>query len=287
MAYLIAFLTLAAITGVYVYAIAPRVSPDGRRYILMAEGQRQPLPFHLRWLIPKIVGTNPLVWQIVTPVCLLGAAMLVYSFGIRSGLSEVRALFAAVLFAGLPIYRTNVELPILVDAPAMVFAIASASLAMDQSQGIPFAAIGLAIVGATIKEYVPIFAALATLNPWLLIGLIAPIVRRLLSKPAKPDHPAMERPFRYAMAKQSPRLLDPLKMIFPWAICLLALWSPTPAMVASLAVAYGMLFVAADSTRIFQWAFIPVCIQAAMVVPDGWLLPLAIAHLFNPFRGEI
>ena len=130
------------------------------------------------------------------------------------------------------------------------------------------------------------FAALAAWSPWPLLGLAVPAIRMLWRR-GKAEHPNVKTPFRYARTKQAARLLDPYRMVLPWGVCLAALWVPTWPMVLSVLVAYGLLFVAADSTRVYQWAFLPVCVTAAAIVPAGWLLPLAVAHLFNPFRGEI
>lgn len=41
------------------------VGPDGARYLHLAAGNQVPRPFHLRWLLPKVCGVNPVRWWAV------------------------------------------------------------------------------------------------------------------------------------------------------------------------------------------------------------------------------
>jgi hypothetical protein len=86
---------------------------------------------------------------------------------------------------------------------------------------------------------------------------------------------------------QAPRLLSAAKIVLPWGACLAVAFAPTLPVIASVAVGYAMLFVSADSTRIYQWGAIPVCVAAAAVIPEAWLPVAVIAHALNPWQGEI
>ena len=43
------------------------LTPDGLRYRAMALGERQPMPFHLRWLLPALIGKRALLWSSLAP----------------------------------------------------------------------------------------------------------------------------------------------------------------------------------------------------------------------------
>jgi len=269
----------AAYLGALHYTTPQRVSPDGRVYLDMAGGAKQPMPFHLRWLLPLALRDNLTAWRIAAAVSLGTTAVVISAL---SG-DPRRAWFAAILFLGLPIVRLLVHWPVLSDAPAMACAAIAVLLAQ---YGYVWPAVAVAALGSACKEQAALFAALAAWNPWLLLGLVAPLLRRLSAIPGRGEKPCTEQPLRYARVRQAPRLLDGKKMLLPWGACLAVAWDPTLPVVASLAVAYGLLLTASDSVRVYQWACIPLCVHAATVVPEGWLIPVALLHVFHPWRGD-
>ena len=175
--------------------------------------------------------------------------------------------------------RATATRPFLVDGPALGLTAASALLACS---GHPVASAIIALVGAGVKEHVPVFAALAAWSPWPLVGLAVTAVLWLTRTPGPSSHPSQEHPFVAARAMQAERLLTAQYSLMPWGVCLAAAFAPTVPMLASLAVGYGMLFVAVDSSRVFQWAAIPVCLAAAAALPDQWLIPAVAIHFFVP-----
>lgn len=271
--------------GLVRYCNPQRISPDGNYYIKMARRERVPVPFSLRPLLPFLLRERMLAWRIVGAASLVATSLIVYQLAIEHGLDPIRALFASVLFVGLPLFRINTTLPVLVDAPAIALAGASALCAV---QGHVLLAVAVALLGAGVKEQAPLFAALAAWSAWPLIALVVPVSLYLFRKHAKADHGNLQHPLAYARGKQAPRLLSLLHQVAPWGVCLAVLWAPfQPAVWASIAVAYALTFTAADSTRVYQWAALPVCVAAAAVVPSGWLVPAAVVHLWNPLQGEI
>lgn len=76
------------------------VGPDGARYLHLAAGNQVPRPFHLRWLLPKVCGVNPVRWWAVwlASWLIMFAAMFVW----QSSNGWRVALASAVLLAGLP-----------------------------------------------------------------------------------------------------------------------------------------------------------------------------------------
>lgn len=265
--------------AVVVYARGQRMSPDGLIYL---RGSALPLPFHLRRVVPWCLGHRPVAWLACGLVSLCLAACSVA--WLASELGPERQAFAVALFVGLPSFRTMAALPVLVDAPALAFAGVSACLALS---GHAWASVAVALAAGACKETAPLFAAAAALSPWPLVGLAAPAVAWLTGRAAPLDHPSQLAPISYARTKQALRLLDMRAMLLPWGACVLAAFDPSAAVVASVALSYAMLFVAADSVRIYQWAALPVCVQAAAVAPAGWLVPLALLHFLNPAQGEV
>jgi hypothetical protein len=265
--------------GLYFYCNGFRASPDGMVYLKAADALPVPRPFHLRPLLPLLFRRSYAAWYAAGLCGLAAASVGIGAIALFVGLAPSRAICASALFIGLPIVRSIAERPIMVDGPALGLAVWSAYAAMT---GHPVAAALIAIVGASVKEHVPIFAALAAWSPWPLVGLLVTVGLWLLVKPAAPEHQSQVAPFAYARERQADRLLSAGYALMPWGACLAALIAPTAPMVASLAVAYGLLFVASDSSRVFQWAAIPVCVAAAGAIPPQWLVPAMVGHFFVP-----
>ena len=53
------------------------LTPDGVRYLSMAEGLRVPRPFHYRWALPLLLRQNRTAWLTVQWVSLLSLSGLV------------------------------------------------------------------------------------------------------------------------------------------------------------------------------------------------------------------
>lgn len=284
MVLLASVLAASAILALSIYSSGQRMSPDGRIYLQAAAGESVPRPFHLRPLLPIICGTRLWAWRIASVWGLVMAAVAIGSLAVLKGASAMQAIAASALFAALPMSRTTAMLPVLVDGPALGFAAVSAVCVARGDIGF---AIWAACFGALFKEHVPVFAALAGWSAWPLLGLLVTVGIWWFRTPAPPSHPSQMTPFRYARVKQAPRILDATKMLLPWGACLAAALSPGLPLVASLAAGYALLFVSADSTRIYQWGAIPVCVAAALVIPEAWLPLAIIAHVLNPWQGEL
>lgn len=273
-AFLIGALIGLGLVAVRRQAFKERLSPDGRQYTNMATAPR---PFCLRWLVPAICRTDVTRWKVSTMVSLAVSAGLCGAIASASGLGLGRAVFASALFCGLGgLFHVNAVLPVLVDAPA--FAVMLAAV-LASTLGMTWLAVILVLIGATIKETVPLFAAAATLNPWLLLGLVPAAMAFYLTRHRS------QAPWGFKA--QVPKLLDARVMILPWGGCLAALYAPTAPVVLSLTLGYALLLLVTDSTRVYQWAAAPLILGAASVIPDAWLLPVAIAHLWSPFVGDI
>lgn len=248
------------------------LTPDGKQYGAIETAQR---PFCLRWLVPVLFRRHLKAWSWFTGGSLVVCAALCAALALQAGLGTERAIFAAALFCGLPgLFHVNATIPLLVDAPALAFMFA-AVLASD----VTWLAVGLVVVGAMVKETVPIFAAAATLNPWLLLGLVPVAIAAVVTRKRSTAN--------LGWKKQLPKLLNAMAVLLPWGACLAALWAPTPAMLVSLVLGYGLLAWASDTARIYQWAAAPMIVATAAIIPDAWLLPVALAHLFSPFLGDI
>ena len=170
--------------------------------------------------------------------------------------------------------------PVLTDAPAMCFAVLAALLPW------PFNVI-VALIGGFARETVPVFAALYAWSLWPLIALI-PIGAWALFAPEGADPIKREswlaRPFKTAMEFKHGEWREFGAMVTPWGGALAALAFPSPHLFATIAVAYAQLVVATDFTRLFVWAA-PVVVLHAAQVPVEWMLPLAVFHITNPWRG--
>jgi hypothetical protein len=256
----------------------PLVSPDGMGFLEMALGVPQPASYHARWLLPKVLGTNVHLWQAATWTSLIMTAMVL------AGMAGTPV--AGILFVGLPIFRWPSIFPVLADAPAFLYTALAVWAATTGGYGF-WVAIVMVLIGGCIKEQVPVFAAAAAWEPWLLLGLIPLGIRMVFFRQAMLQPRWATNPFKYAREVHVKIMFDAKELILPWGACLVCLLAtPSPELILSMALAYGMLFFASDVTRNYGWAFIPVCLGAALVIPPAWALPVLIAHLFNPWRGR-
>lgn len=254
---------------------------DGVHYL----STRPPSPFHLRWLVPLVCRQRPLRWVVAARASLAVYVALVGVYAHQRGVSWPAALAAALLVAGLPSLRFLWRRPILIDAPALALATAAAVVGWWP------AAVAVVLVAGAASERAPVFAALYAWNPLLLVGLAVPAVTALVRKPGKPllderntwliSHPVQASREFHAGQWRSAAL-----MVAPWGVCLAGLVDPAPALLATLAVAYAQLGVAADSVRLYQWAAPVLAVAAVSVIPAAWLVPAVVAHWVNPWAGN-
>lgn len=272
-------------------------TPDGVRYLHLGAGERVPKPYHLRWLVPWLCGRRDRAWLVSAWSSWVAAAVLV---GLLAP-SWQTGVAAGLMFAALPGIRFNVRHPILVDLPAMALAIGAAVLA---SQGQLVAAVVVAVLAGTAKESSPLFAAVYAWCPWLLLGLVAPAVRWLVSRPAAiADDPLrryqigpggyvpefawiLEHPFRAGVKYHRAAWWDGAVMVAPWGAALVALADPSWQLLVALVAGYAQLLVATDTVRLYQWAAPVVCVAAATAVPAGWLVVLVVLCVWNPLAGD-
>ena len=270
------------------YSMRFRITPDGRRYLAMGAGHAEPMPFHLRTLLPAACGTNVVRWAWANIFGIAGSAVLIVELAVLQGATAGQGVLAAVLFLALPWVRFCSRAPVLVDMPALALALSAAVLFLSGYVGLSVVAVSVA---ALASEKAPVWAALFAWHPILLIGLIVPLLERLISKPppVAPNDPLAEtltHPIRSSMKWHRGQWLDPRVMLLPWGACLLAVANPSAQLAAVVAVAYAQLLVATDSVRLYQQAAPIVCIAAATALPFS--LPIvavvAAAHLTHPWR---
>lgn len=263
------------------------VTPDGHRYLSIANGQRIARPFHLRWLVPWICGTEAQRWKWCAQLSTIGIALTAVWWTELHGFDwryQIAAPFLVIGLAG--VWRFNRTYPVLVDAPALLCALLAACM-YSQHWYIP--AVVLALVAGMCKETAPVFAA-AWSGPLLLVGLLAPAVR-LFWKSG--DDVLDERnawilahPVRAAREFHAGHGRDWRLLVAPWGVLLVALYQPGPRLALVLVLAYGQLLVATDSVRLYQWAFPTVMVGALGTIPPAWLAIAVVLHLLNPWAGD-
>ena len=264
-----------------------RITPDGSRYLAMARGEAQPLPFHVRPLLPWMLGDNALAWIACTWISIGACAALTYARARQVAATEEQAAVAALLWLGLPSVRFWAHAPVLVDAPCVAFSLLAAVLWRVD----PIASGVVLAIGACVSEKVPVFAALFAWEPLLLAGLLVPLTLYLVRTPGKidPKDPlasTLRHPIATGISAHAGKWRDPMAMALPWGAALAALALPQPWWMLTLAVATAQLLVATDTVRLMQLAAPVVCIGAAAVIPVDWAVPILVAHWLNPFAGS-
>lgn len=262
------------------------LTPDGARYWRMSGGERVCRPFHLRWLVPAMLGQRLRAWAAFTlamfPVCVLLTMVLARQLG-----AGWPATFAAgALWAGLPSVRFALSRPVLVDLPTVAVALfAAISVTVH-----PVAGVVAALLAGTVNERAPIFAALFAWSPLPLVGLVPVAVRFLQRDGADcvtgPAALAVKHPVLSSRLHHRGHWLDWRLMLAPWGGCLLALAGMSWPLAVALVVAYAQLLVATDSVRLYQQVAPVVCIAAAMTCPPLLLPLLVVAHWLNPWAGN-
>lgn len=256
------------------------LTPDGVRYLAAAE-RRVARPFHWRWMIPALCRTNVARWQRLTRTSTW--LLLPATWWYVGGWAGVAAAACVCGLSG--VWKFNRRWPVLVDAPGMLCALLAADCMLH---GLWYLAIPLALLGGTVRETSPVFAALYAWNPLLLIGLLAPALRTLQRE--GPD--VLDEENRWILdhpikASRKYHAGFPIAIwVLPWGAAPVALGNPTLWLYTTLAAAYGQCLVATDTVRLFMWAFPVVLASAVQIVPPVWLVLFVVAHLANPFAGE-
>lgn len=263
-----------------------RLTPDGKRYLAMGRGEAQPVPFHLRWLMPAVCGENEYRWFGINTLAIVVLPLLTAALALQHGATQTQAAVAALLFAGLPSLRFAWGAPILIDMPALALAL-GAAVAFPWNYHV---AAVLVVLAAATSEKAPIWAAIFAWEPMMLGALSVPIMRRLLFKPGEisPRDP-LAWTFKPLLAGQrghAGHWRDWRLMVAPWGVCLVVLTDPSLWVATAFVAGYALLLVATDSVRLYQQAAPVVCVAAAMTIPAAWAVPVLLAHWFNPWMGD-
>lgn len=248
----------------------------------MGRGERGAKPFHLRWLLPRLLGDNPRAWLRTTRTSLYALPLAL--FWLTGG--GWRGVAAGAAVAGLSgIWKFNRTYPVLVDAPALLLSVLSAGCI---AHGLWPLAVPLAIAAGCTRETAPVFAALFAWNPLPLIGLV-PVAFRWLQHEG-PD--VLDEENRWIL--DHPRLASkkyhagfPLSIwVLPWGISLIGLSHFSLQLGLTLGVAYATCLVATDTVRLYMWAA-PLMLAAAVnAIPTNWLPVFVALSLANPWMGS-
>lgn len=261
-------------------------SLDGNFYLRAGAGEQTPRVYAIKWLLPALLRDNATLWQLTTAAHLMALPAAVAAYAMAGGLEPWRALVAGLLTLGLSgLWRLNVQLPVLVDAPALFWSALSAAAFVA---GWMYLGLALAALAASIKEPAPVFIAAAAASPWPLVALLIPLTAWCL----KPSVDAPEwcsylatKPGVY-LAVGAKQFTDIWRQVAPWGPALLAaLAAPTPALWLSLAAGYGVVLGGYVGPRYYQWAFLPVVACAAAAVPAWAAGGMVVLQLYNPWHG--
>jgi hypothetical protein len=252
------------------------LTPDGVRYFAAAS-QRVARPFHLRWLLPRLLGADSARWTWVTrtSVLAIGALTAVYAHSVWM-----------VAVIALPGIWFNWRHPVLVDAPAMALAL-GAALLWPVCWPV---AIALALVAGCVRETAPVWAAIYAWNPVLLVGLAPVAVRWLMRQgPDVLDEEnawILAHPFQASKKYHRGLWVDADTMVTPWGGLLAAVAFLDARLEVAIALAYAQIAAATDTVRLYQWAA-PVLAASCVAGLPPWALPVvALTVVFNPWKGQ-
>jgi len=252
-------------------------SPDEIRYMKVGRGAGGARPFHLRWLIPWIVGPNLAVARATQLISMLVLAAYCAA--------ESGHWWMGLIPFGLTGLTLNFRLPFLVDLPALATAAAAAWLADDY---LP-AAIALSVVAGAMKETAPVFSAAYAWNPWLLVGLIAPALRHWRHRPVEDcldDENAWILAHPFAAAAKYHRAIPSWAYILPWGALLVNAGSLDHRQIVVLVLAYAQILIATDTVRLYQWATPALVVGPLADIPTSWVWIVLALHFTHPFRTQ-
>lgn len=264
-----------------------RLGPDAHRYLLA--GDRQPVtrPFHLRWFLPWMCGTNLRAWWAVYAGSWIVLAVGMSWWAWASGLAPVQVILAVGLLIGLPgILGPSVSIPVQVDLPATALTVLAIPAITSGEPLVVLCGLVLVLIGANVRETVPIVTALLAWS-WLpLIGLIVPVIVWLVRTPATSSGvPEWDRILKHPVATSleyhAGRWRDARLLVLPWGVCLVGLYEADWRLILIVTIAYAQLLVATDTVRLYQHVAGPaLALAAAAIIPTPWV-PLALAaHWF-------
>ena len=267
-----------------------QISSDGDRYLTMGAGAAVPYPFMWRWLVPRVCRTSLVRWRVCTDVHLVTLPVLTAVYIGHWRIRPSAAVVGGLLICGFAgIWRNSIRRPVLVDAPALTWALLAAVLSLS---GWWQVALLVVVVSGCMRETAPVFAACFGLNPVLLVGLVAPLIRRLTACGGEDTHcsRALAHPLAWARKAHADHVFDPVVMIAPWGVGVLAVAVNDRCIalttVLALLLGYAQLAAAGNTVRLYQWAGPAVALAAASVLPEGWELAALLVHLFNPLAGN-
>jgi hypothetical protein len=262
------------------YRLGSSLSPDGAYYMTVTCGRETPAPYCNRWFLPYAIGPHQKVWELVTLVVWLLCAPFI--------LLLTDSVVAVWLWVWLPMGAQWLRHPVLVDAPAMLFALAAA---VSYRSDLPVLAFGLALLSSACKESGALFAACFAGEPWLVLpGLGAAVFMRGLAKrqaistwwPKWLSDPIGE-------ARKTQDILNWKRMLLPWGamlpLCIIyastahfGIW-----VWVALALGYAQLLVAQDKARLYQWAAPALVGPAAMALEALPAWASAACIFLHPF----
>lgn len=250
------------------------LTPDGVRYMAMRR-ERVARPFHLRWLLPMICGADRLRWEVVTRASVVALGLLAWAY------TGSPWMAACVVLPGV---WFNWRHPVLVDAPAMALALLSAVLW-------PIcwpAAVAVAVVAGCVRETAPVWAAVFAWHPVLLVGLVPVGLRSLQRAGTDPVHrdEMLAHPLRWGLRSHRGLWADPFLMVTPWGPLVLGVAALSPQLAVALGLGYAQALIATDTVRLYQWAWPVLAAATVTVVPAAWLPLVALAIVFNPWKGD-
>lgn len=264
-----------------------KLGPDAYRYVLAGGGTPMSRPFHLRWLLPKLLGDDLDAWRVVWMVSWPLLAASTFGWRLAAGDDWRIAGAAAALLIALPgILGPTVSIPVQVDLPSTALTMTGVMLLELGHPAQIVAGMAVLAVAASIRETTPVVAALTLWSIWPLALLVVPLVAAVVIKPAEFD-PLGERfqyiadhPIRSALEHHTGRWRDGWLMVAPWGVCLAALVGADWRLLVVLAVAYAQLLVATDTVRLVHHVAGPaMAVAAAHVIPVEWLLLAVAAHV--------
>jgi hypothetical protein len=256
---LIGFFVSAAVIAIYIWQDGFHQCPDGWRYTSKSP---QPTPFNRRFC-----RWNP---RLLTLVSLASWVLVSSTLG---------GWERALMFVTLPSVWLCATRPTTVDGPAIACSWVS-SLLLGRGYVAP--SILVATIGGMIHERSPVFAALYSLSPLPLLGLLGTL---LIRKPATPKpyqgpgandadlfvgHESLIRTIRAHKPRQD--LLSWEAMV--WSLRGVPLLACTPVGWISLAVSFASRLVATDTARCMVWAAPPI-LAAAPNVP-WWFVAMHV-----------
>jgi hypothetical protein len=240
------------------------ISPDGRYYLLAAQGFDVPSPYRLRWLLPAILGPEPEAWRALTRCSYIVLPFAAWLYFVDLPWRE--RLFATALLCALPALRISWRLPVLTDLAAFVLAL---SVAASAKAGAWPVCAALSLILGAIRETGPVFAACWAWHPLPLLGLaFAGWWKRAANSNLAPW---LAHPVREAWLVRRAVGFD-ASYVLPLGASLAGLYDCSVPSIAGTFLAAAQLFAAQDTARLLVWAGPALVAHAAQVIPLPWAL---------------